>query len=220
MQWPTNWQTKTLVILLLSNVKTFRHFYMLSIQIWIMWKSLSSALLLFQPAVQMAALLLLLFVPFALCCETLPNDECKKVSFVPGHNLVGEGFDVVRLTTTGAFVVDVQTYMTGGKHGHCTVCENKLLNEKQKLPASVVDWRTKVLCHRSLSSRVYESASSVLKETSNSLSVGWKVGLGVPLVASAAVAGTLSMSAKFAKSHQTQDKYSFTSHSFSCKYYS
>ncbi|KAG1946764.1 perforin-1 [Pimephales promelas] len=167
----------------------------------------------------MAPLLLLLFLPFALCCETVPNAECKKLNFVPGHNLVGEGFDIVRMKTTGAFVVDVLTYMDGGGPGKCTVCENSLLNEKQKVPASVTDWRVKVQCRRSLSSKVYESASSVLKETSNSLSVGWKVGLSVPMVAGAAVAGTLSVSARFAKTHSAQDKYSFTGHTFSCRYY-
>ncbi|XP_056113772.1 perforin-1.3 [Rhinichthys klamathensis goyatoka] len=167
----------------------------------------------------MAPLLLLLFLPFALCCETIPNEECKKLNFVPGHNLVGEGFDIVRMKTTGAFVVDVLTYMDGGGHGNCTVCDNSLLNEKQKVPASVTDWRVKVECRHSLSTKVYESASSVLKETSNSLSLGWKVGLSVPLVASTAVAGTLSVSARFANTHSAQDKYSFTGHTFSCRYY-
>lgn len=184
-----------------------------------MWKSLSSPFPLFQPAVQMAPLLLLLFLPFALCCETVPNAQCKNLKFVPGHNLVGEGFDIVRMKTTGAFVVDVVTYMNGGGDGNCTVCENSLLEEKQKVPASVMDWRVKIQCRHSLSTKVYESASSVLKETTNSLSVGWRVGLSVPLVASAAVAGTLSMSARFANTHSAQDKYSFTGHTFSCRYY-
>ncbi|KAK7139433.1 hypothetical protein R3I93_016540 [Phoxinus phoxinus] len=168
----------------------------------------------------MAPLLLLLFLPFALCCETVPNEECKKLNFVPGHNLVGEGFDIVRMKTTGAFVVDVVTYMDGGGRGNCTVCENSLLNERQKVPASVMDWRVKVQCRHTLSSKVYESASSVLEETTKSLSVGWKVGLSVPMVAGVSVAGTLSMSARFAKTHSAQDKYSFTGHTFSCLYYS
>ncbi|KAF4100783.1 hypothetical protein G5714_018979 [Onychostoma macrolepis] len=168
----------------------------------------------------MAPLLFLLCLPIALCCETATSTECEKLPFVPGYNLVGEGFDVVRMKTTGAFVVDVRTYMSGGEHGNCTLCENKLLNEKQKLPASVVDWRIKVQCRRSLSAKVYESASSVLKDTTSSASASWKVGLSVPMVASVAVGGTHSRSARFAKSHAAQDKYSFTSHSFSCRYYS
>lgn len=173
-----------------------------------------------QPAVQMAPLLLLLCLPVALCCETAPSTECEKLPFVPGYNLVGEGFDIVRMKTTGAFVVDVRTYMSGGDHGNCTLCENKLLNQKQKLPASVVDWRIKVQCRRSLSAKVYDSASSVLKDTTSSASASWKVGLSVPMVAGVAVGGTHSRSARFAKSHTAQDKYSFTSLSFSCRYYS
>ncbi|XP_067282280.1 perforin-1.3 [Pseudorasbora parva] len=168
----------------------------------------------------MAPLLLLLFLPFALCCETVPSTECEKLKFVPGHNLVGEGFDIVRMKTTGAFVVDVRTYTNGGEHGNCTACENKLLNEKQKLPTSVIDWRIKVQCRRSLSAKIYETASSVLKDTTSSASVSWKVGLSVPMVAGVAVGGTHSRSARFAKSHAAQDKFSYTSHTFSCRYYS
>ncbi|XP_051992532.1 perforin-1.3 [Xyrauchen texanus] len=168
----------------------------------------------------MAPLLLLLFLPLALCCETAPSTECERLPFVPGHNLVGEGFDIVRMKTTGAFVVDVLNYMYGGEHGNCTKCENKLLNQQQKLPTSVVDWRIKVQCRQSISAKVHESASSVLKDTTNSASVSWKVGLSVPLVAGVAVGGTHSRSARFAKSHASQDKYSYTSHTFSCRYYS
>ncbi|XP_043073975.1 perforin-1.3 [Puntigrus tetrazona] len=168
----------------------------------------------------MAPLLLLLCLPIALCCETAPSTECEKLPFVPGHNLVGEGFDIVQMKTTGAFVVDVRTYMTGGDHGNCTLCMNTLLNEKQKLPSSVVDWRMKVQCKRSLSSKLYESASSVIKDTTSSASASWKIGLSVPMVAGVAVGGTHSRSAKFVKSLTAEDKYSFTSHSFSCRYYS
>ncbi|KTF82883.1 hypothetical protein cypCar_00023919 [Cyprinus carpio] len=168
----------------------------------------------------MAPLLLFLYLPIAFCCEMAPSTECEKLPFVPGHNLVGEGFDIVQMKTTGAFVVDVRTYMTGGEHGNCTQCENKLLNEKQKLPASVVDWRVKVQCRRSVGAKIYESASSVLKDTTNSASASWKIGLSVPMVGGVAVGGTHSRSARFAKSHAAQDKFSFTSHTFSCRYYS
>ncbi|KAL1255085.1 hypothetical protein QQF64_013146 [Cirrhinus molitorella] len=185
-----------------------------------MWEESVKAVKKNEPAVQMAPLLLLLYFPIALCCEQAPSTECEKIPFVPGHNLVGEGFDIVQMKTTGAFVVDVQTYVSGGDHGNCTKCDNGLLNEKQKLPASVVDWRIKVQCRRSLSAKMYETASSVLKDTTTSASVSWKVGLSVPMVAGVAVGGTHSRSARFAKSHTSQDKYSFTSHSFSCRYYS
>ncbi|KAA0710026.1 Perforin-1 [Triplophysa tibetana] len=168
----------------------------------------------------MAPVLLLVFLPLALCCQTAPSTECENLPFVPGHNLVGEGFDIVRMKTTGAFVVDMLNYMTGGDHGNCTYCDNKLLKKKQKLPASVVDWRIKVQCRRSLSAKVQESASSVLKDTTTSTSVSWKVGLSVPMVAGVAVGGTHSKAARFAKSHASQDKFSYTSHTFSCRYYS
>lgn len=118
--------------------------------------------------------LLLVFLPLCLGCQTSSFTECQKVPFVPGHNLVGEGFDVVKLQTSGALVVNVKDYMVGGVQGNCTVCHNRLLNQvpplpklfqqfqsccccsahsqrnavllpqMQKLPVSVLDWRIKV----------------------------------------------------------------------------
>ncbi|KAI4889706.1 hypothetical protein NFI96_019406, partial [Prochilodus magdalenae] len=165
-------------------------------------------------------LLILLAVQLVGGCRTAPSTECETPQFVPGHNLVGEGFDIVRMKTSGAFVVNVKDYMEGGEHGNCTLCTNSLLKVEQKLPASVVDWRVKVHCRRSISAKVYESSSSLLKDTTNSATASWKVGLGLPGVGSLSVGGTHSKSAKFAKSRSSQDKFSYTSHKFSCKYYS
>ncbi|XP_041634209.1 perforin-1.3 [Cheilinus undulatus] len=164
-------------------------------------------------------LLLLLFLPQALACQTSSYTECKDAPFVPGHNLAGEGFDVVKMKTTGASVVDVKNFMVGGVHGNCTVCHNHLLNQTQKLPVSVMDWRIKVHCRRSLSSKIFESSQSVMKETSKSLGVSWKVGLGIPRLGGFAVGGSHSFSSKFAESRSRKDKFSFTAHNFNCKYY-
>lgn len=74
-------------------------------------------------------LLLLLLLPRCLGCQTSSFTECQKVEFVPGHNLVGEGFNVVTMKTSGASVVNVRDYMVGGVQGNCTVCYNHLLNK-------------------------------------------------------------------------------------------
>ncbi|XP_060946794.1 perforin-1.3 [Limanda limanda] len=164
-------------------------------------------------------LLLLLLLPPAPACRTGSFTECQQVPFVPGHNLVGEGFDVVSLKTTGASVVDMKSFMVGGAEGNCTVCLNRLLNQTQKLPVSVVDWRIKVKCRRSLSSKMFESSQSVMKETSSSLGVSWKVGLSVAGLGGFAVGGSHSESSKFAESRSRKDKFSFTTHNLNCQYY-
>ncbi|XP_062841207.1 perforin-1.3 [Trichomycterus rosablanca] len=165
--------------------------------------------------------LLLALVSVSSCCRQAASTECGSPPFVPGHNLVGEGFDIVHMKTTGAFVVDMQTYVSGGAHGNCTVCTNSLLGQKeQKIPAAVTDWRVKVNCKRSIQAKVFESSISVVQESTSTTSLGWKVGLGIPLVAGVAVGGTLSKSSKFAQEHSTKDKYFYTSHKFSCSYYS
>ncbi|XP_013769972.1 perforin-1.3 [Pundamilia nyererei] len=167
----------------------------------------------------LSSFLLLVFLPLCLGCQTSSFTECQKVPFVPGHNLVGEGFDVVKLQTSGALVVNVKDYMVGGAQGNCTVCHNRLLNQIQKLPVSVLDWRIKVQCEHSLSSKLFESSQSVMKERSSSLGVSWKVGLGIKGIAGVAIGGSHSMSSTFAESRSRSDKFSFTSHEFKCKYY-
>ncbi|XP_067087989.1 perforin-1.3 [Osmerus mordax] len=172
------------------------------------------------PLLLLLLLLLLLFTPPSGGCHSGTFTECHAAQFVPGHNLVGEGFDIVKMQTSGAYVVDVRNFMDGSGHkANCTLCHNRLMNQTQKLPLSVVDWRIKVLCRRSLSSKMFESSMSVVKESSTSTSVSWKVGLGLPGVGGLAVGGTHSKSSSFAQSHSRKDKYSFTSHEFKCKYY-
>ncbi|XP_047427489.1 perforin-1.3 [Mugil cephalus] len=164
-------------------------------------------------------LLLLLLLPPCLGCQTSSFTECEKAPFVPGHNLAGEGFNVVTMKTSGASVVNVKDYMVGGVQGNCTLCYNRLLNQTQKLPVSVLDWRIKVHCRRSLSSQVFQSSQSVMKETSSSLGVSWKVGLNVAGVAGVAIGGSHSTSSNFAESRSKKDKFSYTTHEFKCDYY-
>ncbi|XP_044037441.1 perforin-1.3 [Siniperca chuatsi] len=164
-------------------------------------------------------LLLLLFLPWSLGCQTSSFTECQQAPFVPGHNLAGEGFDVVKMQTSGASVVDVKNFMVGGVRGNCTVCRNHLLNQTQKLPVSVLDWQIKVHCRRSLSSKIFESSQSVMKDTSSSLGLSWKRGLGVTGLGGFAVGGSHSFSSKFAESRSRKDKFSYTTHDFQCKYY-
>lgn len=77
-------------------------------------------------------LLLLLHLPPSWACHISSLTECQQAQFVPGHNLAGEGYNVVTMKPSGASVVDVKTYMVGGQQGNCTVCLNRLLN---KVPA-------------------------------------------------------------------------------------
>ncbi|XDV34515.1 hypothetical protein PO909_004669 [Leuciscus waleckii] len=67
--------------------------------------------------------------------------ECEDAPFVPGHNLAGEGFDVVTMERKGSYVIDTEKWDLG--NSTCKMRKNNYMNGiKQKLPAAVVFWRT------------------------------------------------------------------------------
>ncbi|XP_062396153.1 perforin-1-like [Sardina pilchardus] len=151
-------------------------------------------------------------------CRVGNKEECDRAPFVPSHSLVGEGFNVVTLQSKGAYVVDMQTYLT--PTNTCTLCTNPLMgDQQQKLPLSVLDWRAFSTCSQSLSSSVFSSVSSLTESSTSSIENDWKVGMGLSGVANAQLAGSQSAESKFASHRQRVDKTSFTSHHLTCSHY-
>ncbi|KAL0993302.1 hypothetical protein UPYG_G00105860 [Umbra pygmaea] len=159
-------------------------------------------------------------------CTIGTANECQKAEFAPGTNLAGEGFDITQLKRKGAFVIDMNVWKHKDKT--CTLCRNPYLEGiKQRLPLAVVDWRPNQKCSMKVSSKLHGSSESLVSASSSSVENNWKVNLdlevekrNVKVTGKVMLAGTNSKLAEYSMAKTKSDKFSFTSHSVSCTYYS
>ncbi|KAG7222602.1 hypothetical protein INR49_008304 [Caranx melampygus] len=173
-----------------------------------------------QPQVNTGLLLLLFFHSPVLSCHTGDRSQCESAPFVPGHNLVGEGFDVTTLQRKGAYLVDMKTFLNA--NGTCTLCSNPYQNNTlQKLPVSAVDWRAFSHCNTEIRTKSHSSVSSLLDAYMSEDNPHWKIGLNVDKFVSAGlwVAGTHSKVHNFVSARTREDHYTFSTHRVTCKHY-
>ncbi|KAK5932407.1 hypothetical protein CgunFtcFv8_004112 [Champsocephalus gunnari] len=165
------------------------------------------------------ALLVLLGVRSIRGCRIGSGSECEKAPFVPGHNLAGEGFDVVRMRRTGAYVINVKAHLADNHT--CTLCPNRFQDGQiQRLPAAVLDWRPFSRCSKQLSSALHHSVESLLRSSNSLVKNNWGLGLSLDNIGKAVLGGSRSDLAKFARSQHSVDKATFATHEISCTYYS
>ncbi|XP_051242000.1 perforin-1-like [Dicentrarchus labrax] len=149
-------------------------------------------------------------------------EECAKAHFVPGYNLGGEGFNIVKMERKGAYVIDTETWNLG--NGACRLYKNSYMNgESQKVPVAVVDWRILPKCSLKVSSTDYDSVEALVNDSTSSVSNNWKIGLDLPVDPSVTVGvglgGSHSRDSTFGMQKSKQDRYNFFRHSVLCSYY-
>ncbi|XP_040211933.1 perforin-1-like [Rana temporaria] len=176
-------------------------------------------------------LILLSFATSASCqthppptysCRPAKKPECDELDFVPGHNLLGQGFDIVTMKQTRAHLLDLQKYSTEDKN--CSVCHNPYMGMTwQKLPLAMVGWRPKSICSKKINSKISQSSTSLAEDSASGVKNDWKAGLELgpnEVTANLVMAGSQSEAAKFGESKTSKDRYSFIKHHLSCVYYS
>ncbi|KAL6457554.1 hypothetical protein MHYP_G00345170 [Metynnis hypsauchen] len=145
--------------------------------------------------------------------------DCKNADFIPGYNLGGEGFDVVKMERKGSYVIDMDKWDIG--NGSCNMYKNPYLKkEKQKTPAAVVFWRTLPKCSMKVSSKIYDSSEALVNDSTSSISNNWRAGISVMSKGSVSVGGTHSRDAQFGMKKSKEDNFSFTKHIVKCSFYS
>uniref|UniRef100_A0A673ZR95 Perforin-1-like n=1 Tax=Salmo trutta TaxID=8032 RepID=A0A673ZR95_SALTR len=155
------------------------------------------------PIYSLPLLLLLSHMDSALTCRTASQSQCDSAPFVPGHNLAGEGFDVVTLKRKGAYLIDLRTYLSPSKT--CTLCSNPLQGNKlQKIPLSVKDWRPYSHCTEDISSHSHASVSNLAHNEAKVIEMG----------------GSQSDVAIFATTKTKEERHSFFSQNLRCRHYS
>ncbi|XP_033821121.1 perforin-1-like isoform X1 [Periophthalmus magnuspinnatus] len=146
------------------------------------------------------------------------GEVCKNAPFVPGHNLMGEGYDIVTLKRKGAYLVDINTYMT--PNGKCKLIKNPLHgNQLQKLPLAAVDFRAITQCQSSIKQTMESSVSKVVSAMTHQDSSDWKVGLKQKDYGDLEVGGTRSDAYNFVSTRAKEDKFTFSIHRSSCRHY-
>lgn len=169
----------------------------------------------------LVGLVIYLLLPNVQSCSKGTPKECAAANFAPGSNLAGEGYDVTKMQRKGAFVIN--TYTWSQKDKSCMICKNPYMDgEKQKLPISVVDWRSSQKCSMKISSSLYESSEELVSSSSSSIENNWAVNLGIDIrknQGSFIMAGTNSKLAEYSMEKTKKDKFSFASQSISCAFY-
>ncbi|KAJ6651643.1 hypothetical protein lerEdw1_020761 [Lerista edwardsae] len=107
--------------------------------------------------------------------------------------------------------------------GGCTVCENPLMTQLQKLPLGISDWKANISCQQEVHRSGPLSAISLAAElTKLFVKNDWKKGLNLDAKFSEVqwiLSGSDSDGAHFFERKSSEDKHTFFLHQVSCSYY-
>ncbi|KAJ6651817.1 hypothetical protein lerEdw1_016460 [Lerista edwardsae] len=165
---------------------------------------------------------LLCFTSVSPQCRAGTAAECTNtVHYVPGFPRAEYGIDITNFDDARYSVMNLREWQT--QSGSCTVCENPLMKELQKLPLGISDWKANISCQQKVHHSGPLPAISLAAElTKLFVKNDWKKGLNLDAKFSAVqwiLSGSDNVFVDYFKWKSPEDKFIFFLHQVSCSYY-
>lgn len=151
-------------------------------------------------------------------CKRGTPKQCEYMPFVPGHSVIGLGFNAVTLESTGAYVFNMSTHSSANRS--CQICRNSAGGAKQwqKLPLSISKW-TVINESDHVFTRDTMSANEVAEDNDGMTQKIWHVGLQLGHMHGYQLRGPQSKVYNFVLKFRNRNNIVFSTQRYTCSKY-
>lgn len=130
-----------------------------------------------------AAFLFLFLLTSASTCSLSSVDECKRAITVPGHSIIGSGFDITTMERTVNSILDMNYKYPNGT---CHLCINTIMpkNPLQAIAWNIDSWATIIFFKDDIRYSHHSSVISVaeMEETAFTIERSGEVKIPIPKI--------------------------------------